>query len=185
MAWYHRLLNMTRRDRLARDIEREMAFHLAERVDDLMAEGMSEAEATREARLRFGNPTLQRERTYGQDVLLWLESVLADLRYAFRALRKSPGFAVVAIMSLGLGIGANTAIFSLLNALVMRTLPVENPQELLLLTFGSSENTRTYFTNPLWEELREQQDALSGAFSYSGREAERSCRAMILEAVRR
>jgi len=170
MAWYHRLLNMTRRDRLARDIEREMAFHLAERVDDLMAEGMSEAEATREARLRFGNPTLQRERTYGQDVLLWLESVLADLRYAFRALRKSPGFAVVAIMSLGLGIGANTAIFSLLNALVMRTLPVENPQELLLLTFGSSENTRTYFTNPLWEELREQQDALSGAFSYSGRD---------------
>ena len=100
MAWYHRLLNMTRRDRLAHDIEREMEFHLAERVDELMAAGMSEERAKREARLRFGNLTLQRERTYGQDIVLWLESVLGDLKYAFRALGRSPGFAFVAFTGL-------------------------------------------------------------------------------------
>ena len=164
MGRYKRLFNFSRRGRVSPEIEREIAFHLAERTDDLMAQGMNKSEAMREARRRFGNPRLARERTYGADVFMWLESVLADLRYAVRSLRRSPGFAIVAILSLGLGIGANTAVFSLYNALVLRTLPVHNPEELVQLTFGED---RTYFTNPLWEELRDQQDVLSSAFAFS------------------
>jgi predicted permease len=166
MAWHNRLLRLLRHGPLWSEIEREVSFHLAERTDDLMAQGMSKHDAMREARRRFGNPTLRRERTYRTEALLWLESVLADVRYAARSLRRSPGFAIVAILSLGLGIGANTAIFSLYNALVLRTLPVEHPEELVQVTFGDG---RAVFTNPLWEELREQQDVLSGVFAFGNR----------------
>jgi putative ABC transport system permease protein len=164
MGWYKRPSNVPRRGRLSPEIEREIAFHLAERTDDLMAQGMSKNDAMREARRRFGNPRLARERTHGPDVFMWFESVLADIRYAVRSLRRSPGFATVAILSLGLGIGANTAVFSLYNALVLRTLPVPNPEELVQVTFGDD---RTSFTNPLWEELRDQQNILSSAFAFS------------------
>ena len=163
MTWFRRILGLLFRSQRSAEIEREVAFHLAERTDELMATGMTRNEAMREARLRFGNPTLQQKRTSFTDFLVWCESVFADLRYAARSLRRSPGFTIVAILSLGLGIGANTAIFSLYNALVLRTLPVQDPQELVQVTFGDG---RTNFTNPLWEELRDQQDALSGVFAF-------------------
>ena len=131
------------RTALSADIEREMAFHMAERADDLVARGMSEADARREARRRFGNPSVQKERTRDADVLTWLESLGADVRYAVRALRASPGFALVAILSLGLGIGANTAIFSLINAVVLKTLPGERPEELVQVTMGGDEGGAT------------------------------------------
>ncbi|UCG87573.1 MAG: ABC transporter permease [Gemmatimonadota bacterium] len=163
MPWYDRLLGLLRRGRLPSEIEREISFHLAERTDDLVAQGMSRRDAMLEARRRFGSPSFPRQRTYRTSGVVWLESVLADLRYATRSLRRSPGFATVAIVSLGLGIGANTAIFSLYNALVLRALPVSNPQELVQVTFGDG---RTNLTNPLWEELREQQDVLTGVFAF-------------------
>lgn len=167
MAWYRRLFNLVRSDRLSRDIDREMAFHLAERADDLVARGMTEPEARREARRRFGNPGMQKERTRDADVLTWLESLAADVRYAVRALRASPAFALVAIVSLGLGIGANTAIFSLINAVVLRTLPVSHPEELVEVTRGDSTHSGI-FTNPIWEEIRNRQDVFSGVLAYGG-----------------
>jgi predicted permease len=163
MAWIRRAFNIFRRGRLPAEYEREVSFHLAERADDLMAEGMSQREAMREARRRFGKPKMPQDIQSGGGVPLWCESLLADLRYAARSLLRSPSFAIVAILSLGLGIGANTAIFSLYDALVLRTLPVERPQELVQVTFGED---RTVFTNPLWEELRDQQDVLSGVFAF-------------------
>jgi len=169
MGWYRRFTNMLRPERLSRDIRREMEFHMAERTDDLMASGMTEPDARREARRRFGNPSAQQERTRDTDIVTWLESLGADVRYAGRALRASPGFAVVAILSLGLGIGANTAIFSLINAVVLRTLPVERPEELMQVTMGGKERG-TVFTNPLWEAIRDRQDVFSGVFGYSGTE---------------
>ena len=162
--WYHRLLNALRPDRLSRDLDREMAFHLAERADQLRDTGLGTAEAAREARRRFGNPTAQKERTHDVDALVWLESLGADVRYALRALRASPGFAAVAILSLALGIGANTAIFSLTNALVLRALPVSHPEQLVQVTRG--EGGGGIFTNPLWERIRERHDILSGMFAY-------------------
>ena len=169
MGWYRQFINMLRPDRLSSDIRREMEFHMAERADDLVAGGMTEADARREARRRFGNPTVQRERTRDTDILTWFESLGADVRYALRALRASPGFALVAILSLGLGIGANTAIFSLINAVILRTLPVEHPEELMQVTMGGKER-ETVFTNPLWEAIRDRQDVFSSAFGYSGTE---------------
>ena len=166
MGSYRRFFNLLRSNRVSADIQREMDFHMAERADDLMASGMTEREARREARRRFGNPTVQRERTRDTDVLTWLESLGADVRYALRALRASPGFAIVAILSLGLGIGANTAIFSLINAVVLRTLPVERPEELMQVTMGSQERG-TVFTNPMWEAIRDRQGVFSGVFGYS------------------
>src|SRR6476620_683761 len=91
---------LLRSNHVSADIEREMEFHMAERMDDLMAGGMSEDDARREARRRFGNPGVQKERTRDADLLTWLESIAGDVRYAVRALRGSPGFALVAVLSL-------------------------------------------------------------------------------------
>ena len=167
MSWYHRFINVLRSTRVSADIDREMAFHIAERADDLMARGMSEADARREARRQFGNRTVQKERTRDADVMTWLESLAADVRYALRALRASPGFALVTILSLGLGIGANTAIFSLINAVVLRTLPVVRPEELVQITIGDALGG-SVLTNPIWEQVRDRQDAFSGVFAYGG-----------------
>ena len=167
MAWYHRLLNVIRPGRLARSIDREIEFHLAEREDELVAGGMRAAEARRQARRQFGNPEVQRERTRDVDVVVWLESVVADMRYAVRALRRSPGFTLVAVLSLGLGIGATTAIFSLVNAVLLRSLSVDRPGELVQVTRDGGNGS---FTNPLWETIREERGgALAGVFAYGPR----------------
>lgn len=98
-----------------------------------------------------------------------LESLLADVRYALRSLRASPGFAAVAILSLGLAIGANTAIFSLIDAVMLRSLPVSRPEELVRVTTparsGSLGEGADNFTNPLWEAIRDQEDVFAGAFA--------------------
>ena len=179
MAWYTRLLNLVRGDRLADDIRREMAFHLAEREDDLVSGGMPERDARHEARRRFGNVGIQRERTRDVDVLGWLDTLVGDVRYAARTLRASPGYTLVAVLSLALGIGANTAIFSLIDAVMLRSLPVRHPEELVVVvpaapgtgategrtdrTPGSSVGIYTY---PLWEAIRDGQDAFSGAAAF-------------------
>ncbi len=124
---------MVRPHRLDREIEREMAFHVAELTDELMAKGMDHDEACRAARRRFGNYALQKERTRDMDILGWLESTLKDIRLAARGLCKSPGFSVVVVITLGLGIGANTAIFSVLDTVLLRPLPYRNPGELVML----------------------------------------------------
>src|SRR5260370_3520431 len=92
-----------------------------------------------------------------------LDALLQDLRYAFRALRSSPGFTAVAVLSLGLGIGANTAIFSLINVFLLKALPVDHPEELQQVVMEKSPS----FTNPIWEELRQRQDIFSNVFAFS------------------
>jgi hypothetical protein len=92
-----------------------------------------------------------------------LDALRQDLRYSFRNLRSRPGFAAVAILSLALGIGANTAIFSLIDAVMLKYLPVSHPEQLLQVTFQKSEGSS--FTNPLWEALRDRQQVFSGVFA--------------------
>src|SRR5580704_189770 len=93
-----------------------------------------------------------------------LDAVLQDLRYALRGLRRSPGFAAAAILSLALGIGANTAIFSLIDAVILKSLPVRNPSELVQVMVGQQRYDG--FSNPVWEQLRDRQDIFSGIFAY-------------------
>jgi predicted permease len=133
MSWLARLRNVFRTDRVSDEIEREMSFHLAERADELVAAGATPAEAEREARRRFGSYLLQKENTRERDVLVWLESLLGDFRYGLRALRRDPVFCLAAILTLAIGIGANTAVFSLLHGLLLRSLPVQSPQQLARL----------------------------------------------------
>jgi predicted permease len=165
MSWRRRLRNLFRPDALSRDLDREMSFHVAERTDDLIAGGMDAGAAGDEARRRFGNRTQAAEGTREADILVWLDSLGADVRYALRALRASPGFTFVSILSLALGIGANTAIFSITNALVLKSLPVSHPEELVRITMGSRGADPN---NPLWEQVRDRMTVFSGTLAYAG-----------------
>jgi predicted permease len=99
-------------------------------------------------------------------VIGWLESFLGDIRYGLRALRRSPVFSTVAIASLALGIGANTAIYTLVDAVVIRPLPVPAPDQLVQITTSDPGGTSGYFTNPMWEQVRDRQTGLTSVAAF-------------------
>src|SRR5277367_3520803 len=152
-----------------REIESYLEIETAENV----ARGMTPADAASAARRKFGNPALIREEIYHMNTVGWLESVWQDLRYGARLLRLSPGFTAVAITSLALGIGANTAIFQLLDAVRLRSLSVKNPGELAEVKIvggnGGMGLNDEYgeLTRPQWLEIERQQDEFSGMFAWS------------------
>src|SRR5207253_4081646 len=165
MSWLKRLFA---RQRLYGDLSEEIREHLEEKIEELVAGGMSRKEATYAARREFGNVTLTEED--GRAIWRWTlaEKFLSDVRYGLRVLGKSPGFTLVVILTLALGIGANTAIFSLIDAVMLRTLPVENPNDLLQLQIQRPRRAEPggTFTNPLWEQVRGQQDVFSEVFAW-------------------
>jgi predicted permease len=131
MSFIHRILTLFSHSKLDREIEAELKSHVEMRAEDNVASAMSADVARRDALLRFGNPTVMKEQVKAVDAALTLESIGMDLRYAFRRLTKSPGFAVTAILTFALGIGATTAIFSATYALLLRSLPFQHADRII------------------------------------------------------
>ncbi len=131
MALFRRVANLFHRSTVDHDINAELQAHIAMRMDANVATGMSPEEARRDALLRFGNPTTTRERVAASDTTLSLAGLGRDIRYAVRQLWRSPGFALTAILTLALGIGANVVVFGVLNALILRPLDLPHVERLL------------------------------------------------------
>jgi putative ABC transport system permease protein len=133
MSTLHRISNLFRRSKIDHAIEAEFQAHLEMRIEDNIAVGMSADAARRDALLKFGNPTVMRERVAGADAALALHSIGADIRYAFRQLRRAPAYAVTSILILALGIGAGTAIFSALKPILLDPLPYPHAGRIMML----------------------------------------------------
>jgi putative ABC transport system permease protein len=168
MAFFRRILSLRRRGRTEREIDAELREHIAMCIDDNLARGMSREEAERDARRRFGNPVVMRERVSAEDIALGLESLWHDVRSALRVFVRSPGFSFIVVATLALGVGANTAIFEMIDTLLLQSLPVRKPQELAQIRIvdmdkarGSVASGYPVVTNPIWELLREDHPGFS------------------------
>ena len=163
-----KLQTLLGRNRSSQRLDDEIQFHLAQQITENLAAGMSPEEARYAAMCSFGNSTCIKEETRDTWGWTWIEHLAQDLRYSARMLRKSPGFTTIAIFTLALGIGANTAIFQLIDAIRLRTLPVKNPSQLAIVhienrdwLMGSTSGPYSHLTFPLYEQIRQRQQAFS------------------------
>jgi predicted permease len=169
------LSRFLRRSRWDAERARELESYLAEEIADGLARGLTPAAARTAAFRKLGNPTLIREEIYTMNSLGFVDSIWQDLRYGARLLRRNPSFAAVAILTLALGTGANTAIFQLVETVRLRTLPVEHPEQLVELRIVNAPHGRTgqfmgrrsSLSNPLWERIRAEQLVFSSMLAWS------------------
>ena len=164
-----------RKQKLDADLDEEFRNHIDLAIEENQKRGMSEQEARRTALRDFGGVTQTREAYRIRRGIPFLETLLQDLRYSLRRLRKSPGFAATAILTLALGIGATTAIFSVMNAVLLRSMPVPNPQQLVYLhvptgqPYGAQEtgDSDTSFSQPVFEALRQDRRAFPEVMAFA------------------
>ena len=129
------LKRFLRRSRHDADLAQELESHLAHENDENLSRGMSPEEARRQAHLKLGNPLVIRDKVWEGSRIGWIEDLWRDLRYAARILARTPSFTLVALLVMALGIGANTAIYSFLDSLLLRSLPVADPQSLVVVSW--------------------------------------------------
>ena len=166
--------NLFGRSRADYELHEELAQHIRARAEVLRTSGLSDAEAERRARIEFGSTEKFKEECREERGGSWLETFWSDLRFGLRMLRKNPGFTVIAIFTIALGIGANTAVFSAMNTVLLRSLPLPHPEQLVHLILPNNQpagawNTGdgdTSFSEPVFEELRKQKEAFSDLMAY-------------------
>src|SRR5438128_1173764 len=166
------ILNWFRLRRLEHDLDRELQYHVDRRVSDLIRSGLPELEARRRAVLELGGMTQVREEVHDIWLTRWLRDFVYDLRFSARSFLRSPSFTAMAVLSLALGIGATNAIYSLVDQVVLHSLPVDHPERLVLIdwngfqmaeTFGS-DNVMSY---PICRDLQQQKQFFDGVFCRS------------------
>jgi putative ABC transport system permease protein len=165
-----RLRSLFRRDAVESEADAELRFHFDQQVEKYVKSGITREEATRRARLDFGGHEQLKEEIRDARGVNLIETLFQDIRYGLRILGRTPVISCVALLSLALGVGANTAIFSLIDTVMMRMLPVQKPEELLQVRIrdpkSPNDEPDSTFSNPLWEELRNRQDVFSDAFAW-------------------
>ena len=139
MSWWQRLW---RRGQMEEQLDKELQFHLEQHVSELIARGVEPAEARRQARLALGGPEQVKEQCRDERGTRWLEDLVVDMRYALRMLRKNPGFTTVALLTLALGIGATTVMFTVVNGVLLKPVPFPEPDKLVAV-HGHSETWNT------------------------------------------
>jgi putative ABC transport system permease protein len=163
MSWWYRLWHPSK---LEDQLEKELRFHLEQHASELVARGVDPVEARRQARLAVGGEEQVKEECRDARGTRWLEDLWRDFRYAVRTLRRRPGFTAVAIITLALGIGASTAIFSAVNPILFEALPYPHASRLVTLWDYGTEGSRAYVTFGNYRELAERSRSFDGLAAF-------------------
>jgi putative ABC transport system permease protein len=170
-SWHHAILH---RHSAERDMDAELRFHIDACAEDLVCTSVPRDEALRRARLQFGGLERAKEECRDATGANFFDSLVQDIRFALRQLRKSTGFAAVTVLTLALGIGANTAIFTVINAVMLRALPVQHPEQLVVIgnparvhSFSTGTPRIDVFSYPLYREVQNNNSVLSSLLGSS------------------
>src|SRR6266704_4339543 len=165
----NRILNWFRLRRLEGDLDRKLTYPINRRVADQIHSGLPETEARRRVALELGGATQVREEVRDIWLTRWLRDLVYDLRFSARSFLRSPSFTATSVLSLALGIGATTAIYSLVDQVILHTLPVNHPERLVLIDWNGFQMAETFGTDnlmsyPICRDLQQQKEFFDGVF---------------------